>query len=752
MNVFSSLSNLPKKIGAPIKLLLPFLFWVFLFKDFISGKITLNIDAFGYYAYTKYYINNIINGIVPIWNPFLWLGEPLVYISMNGSLNPMIYLIVFLKFLGLNYYTATVIYIILYYFFGLVGFYCLAKIVLKNNFFAFFAYVLLLFSGLGTASFNQMNLLLIFVPSVWFFFFLFSFGKSFKKSCFFGLTLSLMSAVTSYIPFHFLTLFLVFALLYAIFYPRRLKKVFFQFKDFIKCNKACFFICLLALCIVSIPAFLTKFVSHSNDIVTPARHCEQLDASRCVEETLSGRKAMTYSEAVSGTLGWRMSFWSLFAHLDKVNYSQDGWFYVSGFAYLLLFVAMFTLFDRKKLFVLIFGFIIFLISLGDATPIHKFLFLHVFYFQDFRNLFYFMAFMMPILTLFVALQLQSILQLHQDISPKDRTILLIEVFILHIVFLAFLLWCGNVPSTASITVFGSLLLFCLYFGGYLDGKKIILVSGLIILGMISPIEIFRAYRNNALAYQCHVSTTHARPDFTYQRIDEIPEDGHCRIFWQVPKYREFEYLAAMKDSMHFVGSPGTAARWVYLLFQYMDTDVLRSYAKNKLVLYDHVELLEESKDNIMILSEAFQKQKNTAYVSEKIPSTIQGVSHGATSETYTVVEESDHFRVTHFDVNSVAFHTNFPVGKFLVYNDAYNSHWTLTINGLPGKIYRANLAFKGVWLPSGENTVRMRFEPPGGVQIYVFVTVCFFLFFIYTLWILHKEKVFEALFLDDHAE
>jgi hypothetical protein len=61
------------------------------------------------------------------------------------------------------------------------------------------------------------------------------------------------------------------------------------------------------------------------------------------------------------------------------------------------------------------------------------------------------------------------------------------------------------------------------------------------------------------------------------------------------------------------------------------------------------------------------------------------------------------------DSNTVKFRTNFPAPKFLVYTDNFQSNWQGRINDRPAKIYKTNLAFKGLWLEPGEQTVVLRF-------------------------------------------
>ena len=80
-----------------------------------------------------------------------------------------------------------------------------------------------------------------------------------------------------------------------------------------------------------------------------------------------------------------------------------------------------------------------------------------------------------------------------------------------------------------------------------------------------------------------------------------------------------------------------------------------------------------------------------------------------------------------------AFGINSSSPKFLVYNDGFNSNWKAFVNGLEVKVYRANVAFKGVYLPEGVNEVLFLYSPLGGEMIYWFILLFYLLFFIYSL-------------------
>lgn len=71
----------------------------------------------------------------------------------------------------------------------------------------------------------------------------------------------------------------------------------------------------------------------------------------------------------------------------------------------------------------------------------------------------------------------------------------------------------------------------------------------------------------------------------------------------------------------------------------------------------------------------------------------------------------------------------------LLLNDKYDPHWTVSVDGQPAQLFRANYIMRGVYLPSpGSHTVEFKFEQPHG-PLYVTLTamgggifLCGFLF------------------------
>ena len=126
-----------------MKFILPYLAWMFMFKDFITGRIPFNMDTTTIYSVTKFYFNNILNGVVPLWDPFVFLGTPFYAITLCNLFNPITQIVPVLKLLGVNYYHAFMAYIIVYYFLGVFGFYCLANILYKDRRVAYIGYLML---------------------------------------------------------------------------------------------------------------------------------------------------------------------------------------------------------------------------------------------------------------------------------------------------------------------------------------------------------------------------------------------------------------------------------------------------------------------------------------------------------------------------------------------------------------------------------------------------------------------------------
>src|ERR1700688_3737750 len=102
---------------------MPCVLWIFLMRDFVFGVIPLNMDTNTIYGVTKFYFNNLLNGVLPLWEPYVSLGRPFYAISICNLFNPITLIVPVLKILGLNYLHAFIGYMVVYFFVGCLGFY-----------------------------------------------------------------------------------------------------------------------------------------------------------------------------------------------------------------------------------------------------------------------------------------------------------------------------------------------------------------------------------------------------------------------------------------------------------------------------------------------------------------------------------------------------------------------------------------------------------------------------------------------------
>ncbi len=738
--MINDINNKPFFIKTGFSLLLPFLLWIYFFRNFLSGQIVINVDTLAHYSNVKYYLNNLLNGVMPMWEPFVFLGRPFVAIVSAGLLNPLIYLVAILKMLGVNFYNAYLIYIAVFYFIGLLGFYLLAKKIFKNKLYAWIGYVLLLFSGMGGMAFNQMYALLLFTPSVWFFYFFVRFTASYKKSDFWGMTFSLLLISGSYYPFYFLTLLLTFLIIYCILFPAQLLENLHKTFLFSRKNVPLILFCLLAIMISLLPLFIYTLRDKTSEIISPTRH-----QARCVTDEqacFEGSKLLFSEVATEGTLMERVNIARIFSHLSKVRYFVDDFFYIPFLSYILIFISIFTVFDRLRLLLLCVGTVIFLISIGAATPVHQFLYNHVYYFKYFRNFFFFMAYLIPLAILFSVAQLKAMVD-QKIMAEKSRSMIFLILFSVGMGLFLLLKNQGDILTTTYFTLFLSTLFFGLFFMGMFSDKKHLFWLGLFVLTIIEPSEVFYHYQKNAKAFQCTLPNTHVIPEFSFTR----PLHTETKEYDIILKNRnyDFEYNMALQDSDgYMIDFPDSISRWTYLMYRRLGNDIMGQYTHHKFILYDHAVpwSVVPEEDRAKVFADAIENKQNLAFISTDdtvSPDLSLQKDLKSNSQAQIISKPADDFKILHFDVNSLKLLTNFPIRKFLVYNDSYNKDWKVYINGNTETLYRSNIAFKGIWLPAGKNVVDFKYEPPGGQGIYIFISGFILLFFIYTLFMLQKE-------------
>jgi hypothetical protein len=649
--------------------------WISLFKDFLTGLVAVNIDTFTTYSLFKYFFNNLFNGVVPLWEPYTYLGRPHIHLAFVGVLNILVLPIYLLHFVGVNYYDLYVIYLVSYLVLGTVGFYHLSKLVLKNDSYALIGVCLFVFSGFSSMIFNQIFILMLFAPVVWFFVFFLKFFSDFKRRDFWGMVCSLMVLAVSYYPFYFICLISSFLIFYIMLFRHEFLKNVSSFLFFVKSHKVMTFLGLLFVLAAFIPLFLFTMTNSSGEIISPSRHNCKI-ADQCPKKV-----DMTYDEVASGgTFGERFAGGTLFSHLDKFNYNNDCLLYVPTFGFIVLLMAALTVMDRKRLIILCTWCAIFVLSLGSATPVYKFLFDHVFFFKYFRNLFFYSAFLIPLFILFAVAQLKSVVEQIQNVKLRWVSVVLIVAG--HGVFYGVLNYQGSVIGVTYGTVLLSLLFFVALALGVFHNRLWLMLLFLLATIIVEPVQVFTHYRNTATPYSYQLPQEHEQTVFKYQRPSQDLPTQFGKTF-----YAMFFHLAQFRDTAGTVEfMPDFVNSHVFDYYSQVSADQQKSDVQNKITIY--------------------------SYSPNK---------EGLVDSPLELTGDSADFKVLHFDVNSLKVATNFSVPRFLVYRDAYSVYWKAFLNGKADKIQLVDVAFKGIAIPAGENVIELRYMPPGGQGIYIFV-------------------------------
>lgn len=719
-----------------MKFILPFVLWMVLFRDFITGTIPLNMDSATIYSVTKFYFNNLFNGVVPLWDPFVLLGTPFYAITLCNLFNPAVLLVPVLKLIGLNYYQAFMAYMVFYYFIGAIGFYSLAKILYQDRGIAYIGYLLLLFSGIGASMFNQLTILELFVPAVWFFVFLLRFSDGFKKSDFVGLTYSAMTVTIAYLPFYFATLLLFFTILSVMVYGQGTMRFAAGLCSFIKHNKGLVAICLIGQLIALAPLGVYKMIDDGHDVVSPGRHCNYADLTDCYERTLNEKGGMSYKEtSQGGGLAERVHLQGLFTHLDKASYGIDQFFYLPGMVFIFMLLSVFIAVDRRQCLLAFLALLLTLTGMGQATPVHRFLYEHIFYLKYFRNLFFFETYIIPIVILFSVGQLKALMSVGIENFTRQKAWLFWFV-LMHAGVFIILSRTGGVIISSFLTLMGSGLLFVAAFA-FPGKRRIVLLSGLMILAVLQPMEVFSHYSRNARSFQCELPHDHVRPRFSWTRpTQEVKND--CKIFKFV-HYESFYDSMAMKDARGVIGFPVSVTRGAFMLSQWVDEQTILQYTSHKFWLYERMFSFDEHALDIRSVGESLRSQRNAAYAHAGQDAPQAAFNDQEAAQGSALNLDPSQAKVEHFDVNRLIISLEAPSRKFLVYTDGYTKHWKVLVNGQVQKLYRAQAAFKGVWVPAGKSVVEFRYAPPGGGWIYLWVTFCFVVFWGLMMLFCNKE-------------
>ncbi|MDE2027917.1 MAG: hypothetical protein KGK03_05545 [Candidatus Omnitrophica bacterium] len=671
-----------------------FILWIFCFWNFFAQRLPLFADAISYRDHILFYTDSLSKGVFPLWDPTWFYGAPNeFFLRRMGEVNPFFFLIILLKWAGVSSAAAYLVFIGLYYFLAALGVYLIARLLFTDRLVAFAAYILFLFSSWGSEIFYNY-IIIIFVPIIWSFFFLLCFGRKPQRSSLLGLSLCLGLIATTYIPFFFVIILTVFTFFFIFFYPRSLADFFKKSLSFFAKHKFFSFICAAFLLISCIPGLAFYKESKSGGFVLPGRHFGNASASSAVTV---GAQATESGDLVSH--GYFDRLFDDQAHLDM------GDIFIPYVFFLVLLISIPARINKLIYFLLFNILMLFLITITTASRINAFLYGHLFFLKFIRQIYY--LFWLGILPMAILLSAAALKPLLEAISASSRKAAWLAVIITaHLAFAGFLLTRQGVLAGAWAAMALSLVFFIVYWRWGNRASRLALCL-LLAAVFIQSAQVYAQMDKKLFAG--------LQEQFEYQK-------AHIS---QKPSKMELYY----------------ATHWFSALVDFMDPASLHTYLEHRFILYDNVFPYEENMPFFKTFDVTAAAGGNVAYL-PKFESTAKDWQSkpGVLPEADIHPLKSGKLLLVHADANTWRLKARLPYRQFLVINDNYDTRWHATINGRPAHLYRANVAFKGLWLPAGQSDILLRFADPWNYVFRWALIVIFAAVFLSLLALLTREK------------
>jgi len=268
-----------------------------------------------------------------------------------------------------------------YFLLGQFGDYFLARALLKDGRAAYVAFLLSLFSSAGMTVGIQYHMVLLFVPVVWLAFFLCRFYQKGSARYVLGAVFCSVLILTTYLPLYAAVVFSWAALALLLTCPSVLIIFWRGCRSFALRNRLLTAGVTAAVIFSALPGLLAYRSVHRKEVVVPFRH----QGSRVFDQGLA---YPDYAAFTDGALAARMSLRDFYADLNELNYGNEGILYLGGWAFLVLLLSLPNRVTRRGLFLAVFSVLIAFLALEKATPVHKFLFQHIFVFRLTQHAFF----------------------------------------------------------------------------------------------------------------------------------------------------------------------------------------------------------------------------------------------------------------------------------------------------------------------------------------------------------------------------
>ena len=315
-------------------------------------------------------------------------------------------------------------------------------------------------------------------------------------------------------------------------------------------------------------------------------------------------------------------------------------------------------------------------------------------------------------------------------DTKEKYSLLAFLFLVHVGFAIFLSKEGNVIISSYGVVALSFIFFSLRLTGRLQNKSLIFPLSLLILVALQPCEVYHHLSKNVRVH--NFLYQYDKPYF-YTSLTRADKE------WAIKE----KNLEKGKDVASSIPVVYFAVDWLNFLMQNLNYEIFEAYVRHKFIVYDDWEWVRNEDLDIKKVERTFAENKNTAFVSfgDSQQPGIRPVNvQPSALHAQRITRNSEQFQLLAFNANALKVKTHFLKEKFLVYNDSFYKGWHAFVNGKEIPIFRANVAFKGIWLPPGENTIDFRFRQKGTYLLNFLFIGIFDAAFLYLLWLWRKAS------------
>jgi len=708
-----------------LSLFAPFLLWLFINQGIFTEQYFLGSDNTQYFHWILYHVEHLSRGVYPLWNPFhAWGFVDNFDMLFMGPFNPIYCVMALLVRFQVDAYSVYVGTMLAYLILAYVGIYALARRLIGGHWWAWLVYLLFLFSGFGSIVLTQLVVLLMYVPTIWFFFFLISFVQSdnVKSRHIYALAASLAMAIAlnSYVPVFFIFIFLSFLAVCFFIRLRWLINGFMAIGQLVRQAPWLFVLCLVGMSLSVLPDVLWYTQA------SPSEYVLKLDRA---DENSSHPAEVSTELAIKSGVAVVGSWEELFTDFES---SQNFYIFVPAIIFILILMSLFNRFLIWQVIVFFMGLIILLFSLTITTPLFNFLWKHIYIFHLFRNYFFFAPFIVSLGVLFLVGQLKVFLNTG-ELTVVQRWLRTFFIIVAHSCFFLFLSTLDMVPKVS----FGTVILSAVWFLGWTwKGTQKNQAIFLIVLGAISliqPVYVLSFY--GSLARTSLSPHPVSKQSFSYLRpikgqgINE--EHGfHRRIKQSI-------------DESGFVKAGYMGTRWSYDLAMNVPYQELQEYVRHKFVLYDCTVFMNSQRPDWDLLGFTLNAKSNLAYVNRQEDVGCNQTVDGQ-GQAWMVEGATNSLKVTEFNVNSIHIQTDLKSKKFMVYNDSFHPQWHAWIDGKSVVIDQANMAFKGIWVKPGKHQIIFQYGPVWVSWVLMGTVLAFLVWFLAVIYFLTGIKIYET--------